>query len=97
MRCRALLLFSLSASLCAGSGVHAAAVQQPANAGRSFPDWSGVWENAAGFRYAVPGGNPTPPVLTPEYAARYKIVVDAAAAGRPVSDPTAILANGKTL
>ena len=93
---RARVTMLISAILCVATGAQAAAPSQPAKAARSYPDWRGVWENAAGFRYAVPGGKPTPPVLTPEYAAGYKIVVDAAA-GRPVSGPTAILANGKTL
>jgi hypothetical protein len=86
---RRILLLSLAASLCIASLGQGAAPATPANAGHPFPDWSGVWENAEGFRYAVPGSKQSPPVLTQEYAARYKVVLDAAAEGRPVSDPTA--------
>ncbi len=86
---RRVLLLSLAVSLCLASVVHAAAPSKPAAAVRTYPDWSGVWENAEGFRYTVPGGKPNPPVLTPEYVARYKVVTDAAAQGRPVNDPTA--------
>lgn len=74
----------LAAAICLGHMAQAAAP-----AARAYPDWSGVWENAEGFRYTVPGGKPNPPVLTPEYAARYKVVTDSAAQGRPVNDPTA--------
>lgn len=83
------LLITLVVSLCLAGPGHAATPSKPATAVRTYPDWSGVWENAEGFRYAVPGSKQNAPVLTPEYAARYKVVTDAAAAGRPVSDPTA--------
>jgi hypothetical protein len=82
-------LLSLAAMLCLGSLGQAATPSKPTNVVRTYPDWGGVWENAEEFRYTLPGGKPNPPVLTPEYAARYKLVTDAAAVGRPVSDPTA--------
>lgn len=58
------------------------------------PDWSGVWENVSGIHFTAPSrdGKPLPadpPPLSPAYAARYRAVLDAAKAGRPVNDPTA--------
>jgi hypothetical protein len=76
-------------ALYAVSSVGVAAAAQPAAASRTYPDWSGVWEPTVGLRFTRPGGKPNPPPLTPEYAAIYKVATDAAAAGRPVSDPTA--------
>ncbi len=83
--CHACLLGALSVV----SGVDVAAAAQPAAASRTFPDWSGAWEPTVGLRFTRPGGKPNPPPLTPAYAAIYKVATDAAAAGRPVNDPTA--------
>jgi hypothetical protein len=85
---RAQSIGMLFALCCAANLATAAAASKAASTDRTFPDWSGVWENAEGFRYATPG-NKGGPELTPDYAARYKAVTDAAAAGRPVNDPTA--------
>jgi hypothetical protein len=89
MRHRAILQWCLIGALCMAGGTGAAAAAQSAAASRNYPDWGGLWEPTDGLRFTRPGGKPNPPQLTPEYAAIYKVSTDAAAAGRPVSDPTA--------
>ena len=63
-----------------------------------LPDWSGVWENISGIHLDNFTGSeaeerarfkPASPPYNAEYAAKYKVVLDAAAAGRPLNDPTA--------
>ncbi|MGD8324642.1 MAG: hypothetical protein PVF50_09765 [Gammaproteobacteria bacterium] len=56
---------------------------------RVYPDWSGVWENVTGIHFTNPAGEPNPPPLNDEYAARYQAVRDSAARGEPINDPTA--------
>ena len=52
-------------------------------------DWSGVWRNDTGIHFTNPAGNPNPPPLNTEYAARYQAVQESAARGEPTNDPTA--------
>jgi hypothetical protein len=63
-----------------------------------LPDWSGVWENISGIHIDRLTGNdpdgrarfqPASPPYNAEYAAKYGLVLAAAAAGKPVNDPTA--------
>jgi hypothetical protein len=84
---RLCVILALSVAGAITSGCSAQAPETPA--APAFPDWGGLWENQDGFLYTRPGGKPNPPPLTPEFAALYKVVTDAAAAGRPVNDPTA--------
>jgi hypothetical protein len=83
-----------ASSLLAGAASVAETAQPRAGAKpTSRPDWSGMWENTTGFLFTNPIVNgkrtPNPPPLTPEYAAKYQVSLDAAKAGRPVNDPTA--------
>jgi hypothetical protein len=63
-----------------------------------LPDWSGVWENISGIHLDNFTGSeaeerarfkPASPPYNTEYAAKYRAVLEAAAAGRPMNDPTA--------
>ena len=90
-RCRVqfCMAFAMTLMLNVSGGASAAAAAQSAAANRTYPDWGGLWEGVVGTRFTRADGKPNTPPLTPEYAAIYKVATDAAAAGRPVADPTA--------
>lgn len=58
-----------------------------------LPDWSGVWENLTGWVAAkdkeAPNAPDNRPPYNAEYAKKYAVVEAAAAAGKPINDPTA--------
>jgi hypothetical protein len=82
-------VMAAAAALSAASAALAAPASKPAPA-RALPDWSGVWENATGFLFAKPRGEPpNPPPLTPKYAAILAERAKAQAEGRPIGDATA--------
>ncbi len=84
-----ILIGCLTLATALGLGVGWAGPATAATAPAARPDWSGVWENIIGIHFTNPAGKPNPPPLNAEYAAKYKVVRDSAANGRPINDPTA--------
>lgn len=82
---------SIALALTAAAGAAALAAAGPAPAAQSLPDWSGIWIRDGNTNYdpSVPVGGRQRPPLTPEYEKIYQSRLDAAAAGRPIGDPTA--------
>ena len=63
--------------------------QQAWRALATLPDWTeGVWQIDWAALFA-PGGRPTPPALTPEYAAKFKAYQDSQARGENVQNQNA--------
>lgn len=74
-------------TLAAVGPAEAAAAGPPAK----LPDWSGIWIRDGNTNYdpSVKVGDRQHPPLTPEYEKIYQEKLDAAAAGKPIGDPTA--------
>lgn len=78
-------LIALAAAVLDASSASAAEQQR-----RTYPNWSGAWENISGILFTNPRDQPAnPPPLNADYAARYQAVRDSADRGVPVNDPTA--------
>jgi hypothetical protein len=80
----------LAGAVLSGS-LAASALAATAGAPAKLPDWSGIWMRDGNTNYdpSVKVGDRQRPPLTPEYEKIYQAKLDAAAAGKPIGDPTA--------
>lgn len=88
---RAIFGLAMLVSCLLTSAANAADAKATTGASSGKPDWYGVWESRGSLNWdpGVPQTQPDRPPLTPEYQARYRKVLNMAAAGKPVDDPLA--------